>query len=649
VANGSEAAPGDHNDIIRPWGVPAVTDMSMTFLILGITMVLFVWGRFQPDLVAVASLMALYLTGVVTLDEAFSGFANTTVVLIASLFIVGEGLSRTGVTAYFGEKLIGSAKGDKLRLLVLSMLATAILSGFISNAGTVATLMPAVVVAAWGMKSTPAAFLIPLAFAANAGGLLTLTGTPPNIVVSDALRAAGLEEFGFFEYSLIGIPLLIVAVAYMATIGRRLLPQRASGNAPAILDREVGELAEVYSLDDDLYRMRVRKGSPLRGSTLRECQVGRRFGVTVLQIRRHDNDDASGTPAAVVRHRLDALTEDPSALPDPDLVIERNDVLVVTGTPEQVRQLEIEMMLGVLPISDAPGALSELISLEIGIAEVLLTPRSSYIGRTISEGVISRSFGVLVLGIRRGERHLTMTEPLKFGDALLVRGTWEAISHMAEERRNFVVVGQPDEMSTQVAVLTPRSGLAAGILVAMVVLMVIGIVPVVIASMLAAGAMLLTGCLTKTQAYRAVSWSTVILIGAMIPMAVALEATGGAERIADGLVATLGSIGPVPLLAGIFLVTTAFSQVISNTASAVLMAPIVLSAATGLGVSPYPLMMGLAVGASSAFLTPIGTAPNLMVMAPGGYRFVDYAKVGGPLLALFVVVSVAIIPIIWPF
>ena len=626
-----------------------MTDMSMTFLILGITMVLFIWGRFQPDLVAVASLMALYLTGVVTLDEAFSGFANTTVVLIASLFIVGEGLSRTGVTAYFGEKLIGSARGDKLRLLVLSMLATAILSGFISNAGTVATLMPAVVVAAWGMKSTPAAFLIPLAFAANAGGLLTLTGTPPNIVVSDALRAAGLEEFGFFEYSLIGVPLLIVAVVYMAMIGRRLLPERASGNAPAILDREVGELAEVYSLDDDLYRMRVRKGSPLRGSTLRACLVGKRFGVTVLQIRRHDNDDPSGTPGAVVRHRLDALTVDPSALPDPDQVIERNDVLVVTGTPEQVRQFEIEMMLGVLPISDAPGALSELISLEIGIAEVLLTPRSSYIGRTISEGVISRSFGVLVLGIRRGERQLTMTEPLKFGDALLVRGTWDAISRMAEERRNFVVVGQPDEMSTQVAVLTPKSGLAAGILLGMVVLMVIGIVPVVIASMLAAGAMLLTGCLTKTQAYRAVSWSTVILIGAMIPMAVALETTGGAERIADGLVATLGSIGPIPLLAGIFLVTTAFSQVISNTASAVLMAPIVLSAAAGLGVSPYPLMMGLAVGASSAFLTPIGTAPNLMVMAPGGYRFVDYARVGGPLLALFVVVSVAIIPIIWPF
>ena len=199
-----------------------MSDMTLTFIILGVTMVLFVWGRFQPDLVAVASLLALFLTGVVSLDEAFSGFSNTTVVLIAALFIVGEGLSRTGVTAAFGDRLIGAARNDKLRLLVLSMLATAILSGFISNAGTVATLMPAVVVAAWGMKSTPAAFLIPLAFAANAGGLLTLTGTPPNIVVSDALRAAGFDEFGFFEYSLIGVPLLIVAIVYMATLGSRV-------------------------------------------------------------------------------------------------------------------------------------------------------------------------------------------------------------------------------------------------------------------------------------------------------------------------------------------------------------------------------------------------------------------------------------------
>jgi di/tricarboxylate transporter len=255
----------------------------------------------------------------------------------------------------------------------------------------------------------------------------------------------------------------------------------------------------------------------------------------------------------------------------------------------------------------------------------------------------------VILGLRRGDRVLPTTEPLKFGDALLVRGTWKAIRTIADEQRNFVVVGQPEEIASQVTELNAKSWLSIGILVAMVTLMVSGLVPVVIASMLAAGAMMLTGCLTRTQAYRAISWSTVILIAAMIPMAVALESTGGAQLIADGLVDTLGALGPIPLLAGVFLVTTAFSQVISNTAAAVLMVPIVLGAAAGLGVSPHPLMMGLAVGASSAFLTPIGTAPNLMVMAPGGYRFTDYAKVGAPLLVLFLVVSLILIPVVWPF
>ena len=628
-----------------------MSDMAMTFLILGVTILLFIWGRFHPDLVAVASLLALYLTGVVDLSQAFSGFANTTVVLIASLFVVGEGLSRTGVTAYFGDKLIGSARGNPLRLLVLAMLATAILSGFISNAGTVATLMPAIVLASWGVSGTPSGFLIPVAFAANAGGLLTLTGTPPNIVVADALEAAGFRPFGFFEFSLIAVPLLIVAILYMATIGRRLLPSRRTTVAPPAIDEEMEELAAMYSLDDNLFRMRVRKPSPLIGQSLRDSDLGNRFGVSVVQIEAHHGEPniLGQTMPAPVRERMESIMADPPALPDPEQTINFNDVLIVTGTSAQVRDLSITMRLGMLPIDDAGQELGELLSQEIGIAEVLLTPRSSYAGKVVSDGTIARAFGVLILGIRRGDKLIDTSDPLKFGDALLVRGTWDAIGRMAEETRNFVVVGQPEHIASQVTELTTKSWISITILGAMVVLMVTGIVPVVIASMLAAGAMLIVGNLTQTQAYRAISWSTVILIAAMIPMAIALEQTGGAQKIADGLVETLGGLGPVPLLAGIFLVTTAFSQVISNTAAAVLMAPIVLSAAAGLGVSPHPMMMGLAVAASSAFLTPIGTAPNLMVMAPGGYTFTDYMKVGAPLLAAFFAISLLLIPLIWPF
>jgi di/tricarboxylate transporter len=628
-----------------------MSDMAITFLILGITIVLFVWGRFHPDLVAVASLLALYLAGVVDLGQAFSGFANTTVVLIASLFVVGEGLSRTGVTAYFGDKLIGAARGRPLRLMVLAMLATAILSGFISNTGTVATLMPAIVLASWGVGGTPSGFLIPVAFAANAGGLLTLAGTPPNIVVADALETAGFRPFGFFEFSLIAIPLLIVAIIYMVTIGKKLLPKKRTSIAPPAIDEEMEALAELYSLDDSLYRMRVRKPSPLIGQSLREADIGKRFGVSVLQIEQHhDGPNVLGQPMpAPLRERMESMMADPPALPDAGMTINFDDVLIVTGTPAQVNELSVTMRLALMPIDDAGHELGDLLSQEIGIAEVLLTPRSSYAGTFVADGTIARTFGILILGIRRGDKLVETAEPLRFGDALLVRGTWDAIGAMAEEKRNFVVVGQPEAIASQVIELNTKSWISIAVLAAMVVLMVTGVVPVVIASMLAAGAMLLTGCLTRTQAYRAISWSTVILIAAMIPMAIALEQTGGAEKIADGLVDTLGSIGAVPLLAGVFLVTAVFSQVISNTAATVLMAPIVLSAASGLGVSPYPLMMGLAVAASSAFLTPIGTAPNLMVMAPGGYSFTDYMKVGAPLLAAFFALSLILIPIFWPF
>jgi di/tricarboxylate transporter len=511
--------------------------------------------------------------------------------------------------------------------------------------------MPAIVLASWGVGGSPSGFLIPGAFAANVGGLLTLAGTPPNIVVADALEAAGFRPFGFFEFSLIAIPLLIVAIVYMATIGRRLLPKSRTSIAPPAIDEEMEELAALYSLDDNLYRMRVRKPSPLIGQSLRESDIRKRFGVAVLQIEQHrDEPNVLGQPMpSPVRERMESMMADPPALPDADQTILFDDVLIVTGTPAQVHDLSVTMRLGMLPIDDAGHELSDLLSQEIGIAEVLLTPRSSYAGTVVADGTIAHTFGVLILGIRRGDKLIDTSAPLKFGDALLVRGTWDAIGSMAEEKRNFVVVGQPEAIASQVIELNSKSWISIAILAAMVVMMVTSVVPVVIASMLAAGAMLLTGCLTRTQAYRAISWSTVILIAAMIPMAIALEQTGGAQKIADGLVDTLGSIGAVPLLAGVFLVTAVFSQVISNTAATVLMAPIVLSAAAGLGVSPYPLMMGLAVAASSAFLTPIGTAPNLMVMAPGGYTFNDYMKVGAPLLAAFFALSLVLIPIFWPF
>ncbi len=619
-------------------------DMTVVFSILGITIVLFVWGRLPSDLVAVGSLLALYLSGQVDLRGALSGFSNSTVILVGALFIVGEGLTRTGVTAWAGERLIAGARGSALRLLVVMMAGTAILSAFVSNTGTVATLMPAVVIAAWGVRSVPAAFLMPLAFAANAGGVLTLTGTPPNVVVAEALESHGYRPFEYFEYAYIGAPLLVIAILYMVLVGQRLLPKRASRPAPRPLDTVLEDLAGTYELEGGFYRLHVLAGSPLEGVALRDAPLASEYGIIVVRI-----GSLSGAESSARARLLEPLRGRSETVPEAGHVLAAGDVLTVTGAPEDIHRAEVELRLGVLPAGYGEGRLSDLLTRELGVAEVLMTPRSRYIGTPLPSSRIGENFDLVLLGARRGGEPLPPEAEARFGDAFLVKGTWEAIGRLEEEHEDLVVVGRPAEVATQVTRLSGHSFGAIAILVGMVGLMVSGVVPVSIAAMIAAGAMILAGCIDTRQAYGAVSWSTVVLIAAMLPMAKALEASGGAEQVANLLVATLGTFGPVAVLGGIFLVTTTLSQVMSNTATAVLMSPIVLTAAIGLGVDPHPLMMTIAVAASTAFLTPIGTTTNLMVLVPGEYRFGDYARAGGPLVAIFLVICVLLIPVIWPF
>jgi di/tricarboxylate transporter len=594
--------------------------MTTTFVILGVTIVLFVWGRWPPDLVAVLSLLALALSGVIDTRDALAGFGNPTVVMIAALFVVGEGLSRTGVTGWGGQRLLEVARGSKIRLLVVVMAGTAVLSAFISNTGTVATLLPAVVAAAWTVGSVPSKFLMPLAFAANTGGLLTLTGTPPNIVVAQTLEQSGLRPFEFFEFALIGGPLLVVAVAYMAFVGRKTLPTRSADQRPVDVAADLADLASAYSLGENQFRLRVRSNSNLIGKTAKEAALGPTYGAPVLRIEGREN-------AA-------------------DEVLRRDDILVVHAPDEIIDTLMHELGLSLQPPTDSPG---ELVSKEIGLAEVIPTPRSEYLGRPMAVGQIGERFRVQLLAVRRrGERVVDRELKLEYGDSLLVRGTWEAIGELQKERRNFVVVGTPEAMASEVAGLSPRAGVALAALVGMVLLMVTGVVSTVMAALIAAVAVILGGCLSTREAYRSISWSSVVLIGAMIPMGRALEITGGASLVAEGLVNTLGNLSPVALMAGVFLLTTGFSQVINNTATAVLVAPIVIQAAVDLGVSPHPLLMIVAVAASTAFLTPIGTTTNILVYSPGGYRFTDYVKVGLPLMLLFLAVSLVLVPMIWP-
>ncbi len=595
--------------------------MITTFIILAVTIVLFVWGRWSADLVALLSLLALALFSVIDTREALAGFGNPTVVMIAALFVVGEGLSRTGVTGWGGKRLLEVARGSKIRLLVVVMAGTAGLSAFISNTGTVATLLPAVVAAAWTVGSVPSKFLVPLAFAANTGGLLTLTGTPPNIVVAQTLEQSGLRPFSFFEFALIGAPLLVAAVAYMAFVGRRILPSHSADQRPVDVAADLAALAAAYSLGDNQFRLRVRTNSPLIGMTAREAALGPNYGAPLLRIEGREIAQ--------------------------DIVLQHDDILVVRAPPETVDRLMHELGLSLQPPADSS---EEIVSQELGLAEVIPTPRSEYLGQPMAVGQISERFPVQLLAVRRRGQPVVDGKKitLEFGDSLLVRGTWEAIGELQSERRNFVVVGTPEAMATEVAGLRPRAGLALVALAGMVVLMVSGIVSTVIAALIAAAVMVLGGCLSAREAYRSISWSSVVLIAAMIPMGLALEKTGGARLVAEGLVNTLGDLSPVALMAGVFLLTTGFSQVINNTATAVLVAPIVMQAAVSLGVSPHPLLMIVAVSASTAFLTPIGTTTNILVFSPGGYRFTDYVKVGLPLMLIFLAISLLLVPVIWP-
>ncbi len=626
--------------------------MIATFIILILTILLFIWGRIRADLVALLSLLALYVANVLDANQILEGFGNSTVIMIAALFVVGEGLSRTGVTAWLSQRILALAGSSQLRLLVVLMFGTALLSAFISNTGTVATLLPAVVNASWAIGALPSQMLMPMAFAANTGGLLTLTGTPPNIVVSNVLSDAGYAPFSFFEYAYIGLPLLLVAVGYMALIGKRLLPQRGADERPTDLDATMDEMADEFRLAGKLYRARVRSKSSLRGQTLAEAALGRDFGVTVLRVIEKEAAEAVQNGGRRRWQKMVETVQNESApLPGADTLIGVDDVLILKGSPEHVAEATAHWRLDTEEVEmDSAELQDALVTRSVGVAEVLVTPRSAYNGRTLANSRLADKFNVQVISLRKGDKLVPRQGTrLAFGDALLVRGSWAAIDRLANERRNFVVVGRPDDLSKQVISLDWHSYAAVIILIAMIVMMVMDSVPTVVAALVSAVAMVLAGCLSGTEAYRSISWSSVVLIAAMIPMSTALEVTGGADLIAGWLVESLGQIGPIFLMAGVFLLTTAFSQMINNTATAVLVAPIVLQAAVSLGVDPHPLLMAVAVSASTAFLTPIGTTTNLMVLSPGSYRFTDYTKVGLPLIGLFMLVSLILIPIIWPF
>ncbi|MGH1385199.1 SLC13 family permease [Kordia sp.] len=612
--------------------------MSVLLIILIITIALFVWGKFTPDIVALMSMLSLFLTGILDLDETLSGFSNPTVIMIAALFIIGEGLSQTGWTALAGQKFVKWAGKSVPKLLVLVSLGSGVLSGFVSNTGTVATLLPVSVSAAWSIGTVPSKILMPVAFGSNTGGLLTLTGTPPNIIASNALAENGFEAFSFFEFALIGLPLLIISILYFRYVGFRLLPKNTTDNQPINIDSEMHQWIENYSVGDNLYRLRIRSMSPLINTTIGQWDFEKNNNLSIVRLRRRFPNPLKG---------IKRFVEFPTA----DTELRYHDIIMVKGSTEDIDKLILKFHLGIIPFKNDNDELKEeFINQEVGMAEMIVTPKSLFLGHNIPMGLYLEQAGIQLLAASRNNKPLKdKNVAVKAGDAFIIRGTWERIEALKNVYKNLVISGSPESMAKNVDKLTYKSYISLAMLLLMIALLVFKIVPGAIAAMICAGVILITGCVPMAKAYKGISWISVIMIAAMIPMGIALQKTGIAELAANSLVTNLGSIHPIVLLGGIFLLTTGFSQAINNSATAVLMAPIAILAAQSLGISPEPFMIVVAISASTAFLTPVGTTTNAMVMAAGDYKFMDYLKVGAPLLLIFFIISLVLVPLIWPF
>ena len=619
--------------------------MIATLIILLISAILFVSGKVRSDLVALCALLALLLCQILTPAEALSGFSNTTVIMMIGLFIVGGGIFQTGLAKMIGTKVMTLAGNSELRLFLLVMIVTSAIGMFVSNTGTVALMLPIVVSMAAVAGTSSRRLLMPLAFASSMGGMMTLIGTPPNLIVSDTLQGAGYEPLGFFTFLPVGLVTLVVGILYLLPATKMLAPKEKSKDGKKN-SKSLRELVGEYGISDNLFRVHLKdSSSPAVGKTVVDLNIYREYGINVLELRR------SAGQNRFVRTVNQQLAS-------PDLVLKQGDLLYLSGDPVMVQKFAADYSLRMLDIHtdeiDGSSSNASLDFFDIGVAEILIMPSSSMINRTIIEAGFRSKFSVNVLGIRRKKEYILNdlgSQKIHDGDVLLVQGTWADIARMKNESTNWVVLGEPLKEAAKVT-LDYKAPIAAAIMIAMIVMMVVESIPVapVTAVLLAAVMMVITGCVRNVEAaYKTINWQTIVLFAAMLPMSIALEKTGVSTMISDGIVNGLGGSGPRLLLAGIYAATSVMTIFISNTVTAVLMAPIALQCAVQIGVSPVPFMFAVTVAASMCFASPFSTPPNALVMSAGQYTFMDYVKVGLPLQILMGVVMVFVLPLLFPF
>ncbi len=624
-------------------GLFTVDPLTWTLSVLAAAAGAFISGRVRNDLTALLLLLTLAAGGVITVPQALSGFSNPVVIMIASLFVVGTGIFQTGLASSAGQILLNLSRGNERILLILIMILTALMSGFMSNTGAVAVLLPVVVSAAVKIESPASRFLIPLAYGSSIGGSLTLIGTPPNLIASQTLADSGYSAFHLFSFTPLGISALVTALLYLTLTGRRILP--SNGGRGKKENKSTGrELEELWKIHKDIHVYEVSKNSPAAGKSLRELSFPASFFTGVLRIDRYASTKMA---RRILRpaHRIFSERNEIEALPD--TVIRHYDRLWLQGHPENVRRLAKQYDLKEVTDTD-----KSLVSGLYGLVEILIPPLSVYHKSSLFRMQFREKYGLNALAVRRGgtiwQENISRKE-LRHGDAILAQGPWDKIELLAKNESDLVVVGRP-VVQWRNASGEGKALLALSILLAMGIVMAFELIPAVFAALGAALAMILTRCIRSMRdAYRKISWESVVLIAAMIPVSDALKNTGVTDLLVNHIIINSYGQSPWMLLAGIYITVMIISQFISNTATAVIFAPIALQAAVSGGYDPHPFLAAVGISASMAFSSPVASTANALVISAGSYRFSDFLKVGIPLQLAVAALIIFLLPQLFPF
>ena len=614
--------------------------MIETIVILLLSVVFFISGKLRSDIVALCALVALMLLGILTPEEALSGFSSNVIIMMVGLFVVGGAIFQTGLAKMISSRLMKLAGKSETRLFVLVMLVTSLMGAFVSNTGTVAIMIPIVVSMAMSVKMNPGRLLMPLAFASSMSGMMTLIGTPPNLVINEELLSNGYQGLGFFTFLPVGLICAFVGTLLLLPLSKKFLskPGALSGES-ASAGKSLKSLVKEYGISSNLHRVQVNAGSLVVGKMIGELDIRKNYSLNIIEVRHVERNQRNPLSKSMVQQAADS-----------DTVLRADDILYISGNETIVKVFAEKYKLELLP--DAAG--SALDFYDIGVAEIVVMSSSSVVNKTIREIGFRTKYNVSVLGICRKNKYILhgiVEETIHTGDVLLVQGTWDNIAKLENESSEWIVVGRPLDEAAKVT-LDYKAPVAAVIMLAMVAVMVFDFIPVAPVTAVLVGALLmvLTGCFRNVEAaYKTINWESIVLIAAMMPMSVALQKTGVSSWISNALVSSLGGHSPILLLAGIYFTTSFMTMFISNTATAVLMAPIAMSSAVQIGVSPVPMLFAVTLGASLCFASPFSTPPNALVMPAGQYKFSDYVKVGLPLQVILGIVMILVLPLLFPF